>query len=1053
MDTAVEFNHSATSDLGLIRRISLITLVVLSYNSSMVAEPRDSLDATSISQAKTGNGGTIKNDAISAAVRDKLSAKHHPERLLVRFRPSRAQGIRQAIHQMARAKRVVTSFRHVDGLELVEVDTSDLAASLAAYSGSPDVLYAEPDYTVHAGEFPNDPSFDQLWGLYNIGQTIGSDTGTAGADIRALQAWNFWTGDPDFRIAIIDTGVNYEHPDLVGNIWTNPGEIPGNDIDDDGNGWVDDIHGYDTLHNDGDPMDDNRHGSHVSGTIGAVANNNEGVVGVNWYCSIVGVKFINAGGSGSISDAVKAMEYIIDNEIRVSNNSWGGGGFSQALYDVIEASQAVGHIFVAAAGNNSANSDVSPMYPAAFDLPNIISVAATDNDDNLAGFSNYGLITVDLGAPGVSILSSVLGTGYAYFKGTSMAAPHVTGVVGLLMSRRPDWTWQQVKDRVLASVRPVDSLLGITVTGGVVSAMNVGDCNENGIADEDDIALGTSQDCSGNGVPDECEVDCNGNGVADSCDIFTGSSVNCNGNTVPDECEPDCNNNNIADPCDITAGTSANCNKNATPDECESDCNSNGFPDDCDISSNTSQDCNRNKRPDECDVTFGWVEDCNTNGIPDSCDISDGSSTDCDADEVPDDCQDTSADCNNNSKWDLCDIALRLSQDCDGNDIPDECVDPGGPGGDCNNNARPDFCETDCNGSLVPDDCDIAAGTSQDCTANGIPDECEPDCNANGVADSCDIAAGTSGDLNGNSVPDECDVIVYVDASAFGANDGTSWLDAVRDLQDGLDFAADPGNGATEIWVAQGTYTPDRGTGDPEATFQIVSGVLVYGGFNGGETRLDKRAPALNETVLSGDLLGDDDLPGVFGTSPCCDGFPPTSCDDTACAEGVCEVRPYSCCDGNWDEGCVIKALTVCCDLCGNRCDNSHHVVTASGTNESTLLDGFRIIGGRAPGNGSAGSGGGISNVGGNLTVNNCGIIGNTGFASAGGMSNRGPSTGTVSNCVFARNAAPIGGGMSNLSSSPTVTSCMFLGNLGFMGGGMGNQNYASPVVTNCIFA
>ena len=219
----------------------------------------------------------------------------HPERLLVRFKSGAKRSKRQVVHDAARAKKVLRDYHLVKGLQLVEIPETQLTTALSVYKDHADVLYAEPDYTLWATGTPNDPKFGELWGLHNTGQMVNGKPGTPGADIRAVQAWDFWTGDADFRIAVIDSGVDYNHPDLQANIWTNPGEIPGNEIDDDENGYVDDIHGYDFYDNDGDPMDEHGHGSHVSGTIGAVGNNDEGVVGVNWQCKIVGLRFLGGG--------------------------------------------------------------------------------------------------------------------------------------------------------------------------------------------------------------------------------------------------------------------------------------------------------------------------------------------------------------------------------------------------------------------------------------------------------------------------------------------------------------------------------------------------------------------------------------------------------------------------------------------------------------------------------------------------------------------------------------------------------------------------------------
>ena len=342
-----------------------------------------------------------------------------------------------------------------------------------------DVLYVEPNFVHVMGEIiestpPNDSGYASLWGLSNTGQTGG----TVDADIDALEAWGLSTGSSDVVVAIIDTGIDYTHSDLSGNMWVNPGEIARDGIDNDGNGYVDDIYGWDFAYNDSDPFDGHHHGTHVAGTIGAVGNNSTGVVGVNWDVKLMAMKFLSDGGSGSTSGAIGAINYVTmmkrDYGVNVvaTNNSWGGGGYSQALSDAIAAGGAEGVLFIAAAGNSGNNTDIYASYPSSYGHDRIISVAATDHNDGRAGFSNYGATSVDLAAPGVSIYSTVPGNGYASYSGTSMATPHVAGVVGLLAAGNPQATVDQIKAAIMDGADTVASMAGRAVTGGRLNAYN-----------------------------------------------------------------------------------------------------------------------------------------------------------------------------------------------------------------------------------------------------------------------------------------------------------------------------------------------------------------------------------------------------------------------------------------------------------------------------------------------------------------------------------------------------------------------------------------------------
>ena len=387
-----------------------------------------------------------------------------PGELIVRYKEGRSLPARASFRARAQAD-LVREFNSLR-MEHVRLRGMSTEAAIARFRSDPDVEYVEPNYVITLDAVPNDPRFPELYAMRNTGQTGG----TAGADIKATNAWDVFTGDPNLKIGVIDTGVDYNHPDLAANIWTNPGEIPGNSIDDDSNGYVDDVHGYDFVNNDGDPFDDNGHGSHCAGTIAGVGDNNVGVTGVNWQAKVIGIKFLSGAGSGSTAGAIAGVQYSIAVGCRLTSNSWGGGGFSQALLDAINAAGAAGQLFIAAAGNASANTDVSPHYPSSYDSPYIVAVAATDHNDNLASFSNFGATTVDLAAPGVAILSCQPGGGYQLLSGTSMATPHVAGVAGLAMGRFPSATNLFIKQLILngADVKP--HLAGKVLTSARLNA-------------------------------------------------------------------------------------------------------------------------------------------------------------------------------------------------------------------------------------------------------------------------------------------------------------------------------------------------------------------------------------------------------------------------------------------------------------------------------------------------------------------------------------------------------------------------------------------------------
>ncbi|MEW6606185.1 MAG: S8 family peptidase [bacterium] len=341
------------------------------------------------------------------------------------------------------------------------------------------VKEVEPDSLYRLNKIPDDPLFNMQWGLHNLGQTKGKED----ADVDAPEAWDFHTGSREIVIAVIDTGIDYNHIDLKDNIWINEGEIPKNGIDDDENGYVDDVYGWDFFNWDNDPMDDSYpiyHGTHVSGIIGAIGDNSQGIAGMNWKIKIMPLKSFCKYGYAYLSNILPAIQYAIKMGANVINASWGSIFPSEALKEMIDYAGKNGVIFVAAAGNFRMDLDNPPkirgrsigFYPAGYDLPNIISVAASDHNDKLAWFSNYGKTSVDLTAPGVNIISTKFGNEYRYLSGTSMAAPHTTGVVGLMLSQNLTINQRDIIETILDRVDPLPEFKEKVKSGGRLNAAN-----------------------------------------------------------------------------------------------------------------------------------------------------------------------------------------------------------------------------------------------------------------------------------------------------------------------------------------------------------------------------------------------------------------------------------------------------------------------------------------------------------------------------------------------------------------------------------------------------
>lgn len=431
---------------------------------------------------------TTVNQPTTKPVATKRSSNGSAPEVLVKFRSnvSLSEIEKIAAKNNDRVEDEIETVKNLISID--DLDNADAESVAAQYNKMTDLVeYAEPNFKIELSpsesaksvnalnqlsedsNVPNDPMFNEQWALSNTGQNGGKEN----ADLSAIKAWEKSKGSSKVVIAVLDTGVDYTHPDLIQNMWFRPNNVP--QYKDDELGTFDDIKGFDAADNQSDPMDDNGHGTHCAGIIGAEGNNDEGIAGINWNVQIMPLKFLGKGGYGSVKDAIESINYAIDRKrngvnIRIISASWGSTQYSKALEDAIRAAGEADILFVAAAGNSSSSNDKQPHYPSNYNLPNVISVAALDRNDQLASFSNYGVKTVHIAAPGREIVSTWLGDDYREASGTSMATPYVSGTAALILANQPDLSVEELRAKVLKSVDKIDSLNGKVETGGRLNA-------------------------------------------------------------------------------------------------------------------------------------------------------------------------------------------------------------------------------------------------------------------------------------------------------------------------------------------------------------------------------------------------------------------------------------------------------------------------------------------------------------------------------------------------------------------------------------------------------
>ena len=439
----------------------MIAVLVLCLNGNMDVD-RENKGYGNQSPKRKGNSFAL------ATQEDRIRSA--PDRIFVQFKKIPEVRTQAFIRASIEANYSLQEMRHFSFIDVYLYKTYwDKEKTLEDLNRSPFIEFAEPDYRRYAvSKFPNDPFFNSLWGLHNTGQSGGK----VDADMDAPEAWDLSTGGQGVVVAVLDSGVDYNHEDLQTNMWENTGEIPNNNKDDDGNGYVDDYHGINAIKNNGNPMDDDGHGSHVSGTIAGVGNNGKGVVGVCWTAKIMALKFLDAQGSGSISDEIKCIEYAIDKKADILNGSFGDYFTSNAEKRAIEKVREAGILCIFAAGNDGTNNDRKAHYPSSYNYDNIIAVAASGRSDRLASFSNYGRVSVDIAAPGVSIRSTIPNNRYTSWDGTSMASPQVAGLAALIKAYDSSLDWEEIKDIILKQGDQKSSYQGKLLSGKRINAFN-----------------------------------------------------------------------------------------------------------------------------------------------------------------------------------------------------------------------------------------------------------------------------------------------------------------------------------------------------------------------------------------------------------------------------------------------------------------------------------------------------------------------------------------------------------------------------------------------------